>query len=105
MNYRPFLYALLALVVLFAIFGALRSRRTIKAAEEQAVILKLKLGSGQMGSDEERQRIHDLKTAWRIPSSGLLQEILMEMNTAMATARSTCMVRVQKLCFEPLNLS
>jgi hypothetical protein len=39
----------------------LRSRRTIKAAEEQAVILKLKLGSGQMGGDEERQRIHDLE--------------------------------------------
>jgi hypothetical protein len=61
MNYRPFLYALLALIVLLGILRVLRSRGTVKGAEEQAVILKLKLASGQMGSDEESQRIHDLE--------------------------------------------
>jgi hypothetical protein len=61
MNYKSFLYALLALVVLFAIVRIFRSNRTVNSAEEQAVILKLKLSSGQMGTDEERQRIHDLE--------------------------------------------
>ena len=61
MNYRPFLYLLAALVVLLAIFGAFRSRGIVNAGEEQAVILKLKLTSGQMGSNDERERIHVLE--------------------------------------------
>ena len=61
MNYKPFLYALLALVVLWGMLRTFRRNGTVKAAEEQAVILKLKLAAGQMGTDEERQRIHDLE--------------------------------------------
>ena len=61
MNYKPFLYAVLAVVVLSGMLRTFRSSRTVNAAEEQAVILKLNLVSGPMGTDEERQRIHDLE--------------------------------------------
>lgn len=61
MSYRALPYVALALAVLLTIIGAFKSRRAAKPAEEQAVILKLKLVSGQMGSDEERQHIHDLE--------------------------------------------
>jgi hypothetical protein len=54
-------YAALALAVLLTMFGILRNRSAVKRADEQAVILKLKMVSGQMGSDEERHRIHDLE--------------------------------------------
>jgi hypothetical protein len=60
MIYTPLLCALLAGV---AVFGILRGfgSGTVAAAEEQAVILKLKLTSGKIGSDEERQRIQVLE--------------------------------------------
>jgi hypothetical protein len=61
MNYKSFLYALLAFIALLGIIRAFRSNGTVKAAEEQAVILKIKLASGQMGTDEERHRIHNLE--------------------------------------------
>jgi hypothetical protein len=61
MNYRRFLYLLAAVVALLVIFGGFRSRRAVNAGEEQAVILKLKLVSGEMGSNEERERIHVLE--------------------------------------------
>ncbi|HTV83711.1 MAG TPA: hypothetical protein VME18_13785 [Acidobacteriaceae bacterium] len=55
------MYLLAALVVLLAIFSAFRSRRIVNAGEEQAVILKLKLASGQMGGSDERERVHVLE--------------------------------------------
>jgi hypothetical protein len=61
MNYKSLPFALLVFVPLLGILSAFRSNGTVKAAEEQAVILKVKLASGQMGTDEERQRIHDLE--------------------------------------------
>jgi hypothetical protein len=61
MRYRALPYAVIALGVLLAILGVFRNRSAVRPAEEQAVILKLRLVSGQMGSDEERQRNHDLE--------------------------------------------
>lgn len=62
MTPRPILYLLLLIVVLA--FVGLRLYKTphvVVAAEEQAVILKLKLVSGPMGSEEERKRITELE--------------------------------------------
>ena len=61
MNPRPFLYTLLVLALVSAVSGTLKPRTTIRAVEEQAVILKLKLDPSQMDTKEGKQRIHDLE--------------------------------------------
>jgi hypothetical protein len=62
MTLKPILSVML-LVVLFTVV-AIRLHKTplaADAAEEQAVILKLKLAFGPMGNEEERKRITELE--------------------------------------------
>ena len=61
MNYKSLLCALVAFAALLGVLRAFRGNRPVEASEEQAVILKVKLASGQMGTGDEGQRIHDLE--------------------------------------------
>ncbi len=61
MTPKPILYVV-PLVVLLAFVGLrLYKSHAAVAAEEQAVILKLKLVSGPMGNEEERKQITELE--------------------------------------------
>ncbi len=58
MNPKVFLYGLLGVALLvLAIMRFSKSNHSVAAAEEQAVIVKLKLGSELSGSEEETSRI------------------------------------------------
>jgi hypothetical protein len=57
MNAKAIVLSLLLLLILFLTARKLRTPRTVKAAEEQALIVTVRLRSGDMGNAEERQRI------------------------------------------------
>jgi hypothetical protein len=62
MNPKPLLYGLFTFVLLtLSVVCLFRSNRTVEAAEEHAVIVKLKLASGPMGNKDERARINELE--------------------------------------------
>ena len=62
MNPKPILYVvLLAVLLAFVGLRLCKTSHAAVAAEEQAVILKLRLLSGQMGNDEEVKRITELE--------------------------------------------
>jgi hypothetical protein len=62
MTPKPLLYPVLLVVVLaFVAIQLYQTPHTADAAEEQAVILKIKLVSGPMGNEEEHKRIAELE--------------------------------------------
>ena len=59
---KPYLYALLGLILLVAgAFRLFKSGRSVSATEEQAVIVKLKLATAPMGNEPERAGITALE--------------------------------------------
>jgi hypothetical protein len=62
MTLKPILFMVLLVVLLAVVAIRLYTApHAAVAAEEQAVILKLKLASGPMGNEEERKRITELE--------------------------------------------
>jgi hypothetical protein len=61
MTRKPILFALLVVLLAFLAFRLSKSPHTAVAAEEQAVIVKLKLASGPKGKEDELNRIAKLE--------------------------------------------
>jgi hypothetical protein len=61
MTPKPLLYTLLVVLLTLLALRLYKTPHAAVAAEEQAVILKLKLASGPMGNEEERKRITELE--------------------------------------------